>query len=159
MGWGIENRKESFIMKSEHSEKKKIPALEGLFTWPSDEPHLIASRCKACGTVSFPKFAVCRNPHCKNKADVEEALLDRRGTLMSYTLMCYPPPPPYVAPDPFIPYPIGEVRFAEGIAIIGQMTGCKYEDLKIGMDVETVAEKIFDDEKGNEVITWKFRPI
>ena len=141
------------------TKQKQIPAVEGLFTWPSEDPRLIVSRCRTCGTVSFPKFAVCRNPHCKNKTDVEEALLDRRGTLMSYTLMCYPPPPPYLAPDPFIPYAIGEVKFKEGIAIIGQMTGCKYEDLKIGMDVETVAEKIFDDEKGNEVITWKFRPI
>lgn len=146
-------------MKAEGSEKKQIPVVEGLFTWPSNDPHLIGTQCKTCGTVSFPKSPVCRNARCKNKADVEEILLNRRGTLMSYTLVCYPPPPPFVAPDPFTPFAIGEVRFPEGIAIIGQMSGYKYEELKIGMEVEMLIDKLFDDEKGNEVMTWKFRPL
>jgi uncharacterized OB-fold protein len=64
-----------------------------------------------------------------------------------------------VAPQPFVPFPIAEVQFPEGIAIIGQMTGCKYENLKIGMEVEMVVDKLFQDEQGNEVVGWKFRPI
>lgn len=146
-------------MNIAQTKQKQIPAVEGLFTWPSDDPHLIVSRCKSCGTVSFPKSPVCRNVQCKDKANVDEARLGRRGTLMSYTQICYPPLPPYMAPDPFIPFAVGEVRFPEGIAIIGQMTGCEYEDLKVGMKVEMVTEKIFDDENGNEVITWKFCPV
>ena len=78
---------------------------------------------------------------------------------MTYTLVCYPPPPPYRAPDPFTPFAIGEVRLPEGIAIIGQMTGCKYEELKTGMEVEMLTDKLFEDEQGNDVITWKFRPV
>jgi len=146
-------------MSSQNLGKKQIPAVEGAFTWPSTEPHFIASRCKQCGTVSFPKSSVCRNPKCKKKADVEETLLTRRGKLLSYTLICYPPPPPFVAPQPFVPFSIGEVAFPEGIAIMGQLVGKKYEDLKIGMDVEMIVAKLFEDEKGNEVVGWKFRPI
>jgi uncharacterized OB-fold protein len=141
------------------SEKKRIPAVEGVFTWPSDDPHFIASRCKTCGTVSFPKSGVCRNPKCKNKLDVEEILLSRRGKLMTYTQINYQPPPPYVSPEPFIPFAIGEAGFPEGIAILGQLTGCKYEDLEIGMEVEMVVEKLFEDKDGNEVVAWKFRPV
>ena len=146
-------------MTIQSREKKQIPAVGGVFTWPSTEPRFIASRCKQCGTVSFPKSPVCRNPKCKNKADVEETLLTRQGKLLSYTLVCYPPPPPFVAPKPFVPFPIGEVEFPEGIAILGQMIGGKYEDLKIGMEVEMVVDKLFDDDRGNEVVGWKFRPL
>ncbi len=146
-------------MSSQNLAKKQIPAVEGAFTWPSTEPRFIASRCKQCGTVSFPKSSVCRNPKCMKKTDVEESLLTRRGKLLSYTLICYTPPPPFVAPQPFVPFPIGEVAFPEGIAIIGQLVGKKYEDLKIGMEVEMVVDKLFEDEKGDEVVGWKFRPI
>lgn len=146
-------------MNTERLDKKRIPIVQGVFTWPSDEPRFIASRCKKCGTVSFPKSPVCRNPKCKNKTDVEETLLTRRGKLLSYTLVCYPPPPPFVSPQPFVPFPIGEVQFPEGIAIMGQMTGCQYENLEIGMDVEMVVDKLFQDDQGDEVVGWKFRPI
>jgi len=146
-------------MSGQNLGKKQILAVEGVFTWPSTEPRFIASRCKQCGTVSFPKSSVCRNPKCKKKADVEEALLTRRGKLLSYTLICYPPPPPFVPPQPFVPFPIGEVAFPEGIAIMGQLVGKKYEDLKIGMDVEMIVDRLFEDEQGNEVVGWKFRPI
>ena len=146
-------------MSSQNLEKKQIPAVEGVFTWPSEEPRFVGSKCKTCGTVSFPRSSVCRNPMCKNKAEVEETLLSRRGKLLSYTLVCYQPPPPFIAPQPFVPFPIGEAQFPEGVAIIGQMTGCKYEDLKIGMEIETVVEKLFVDDQGNEVMGWKFRPI
>jgi uncharacterized protein len=146
-------------MSGQNLEKKQIPAVEGVFTWPSQEPCFVGSKCKACGTVSFPKSSVCRNPLCTSKADVEETLLSRRGKLLSYTLICYQPPPPFVAPKPFVPFPIGEAQFPEGVAIIGQMTGCKYEDLKIGMEIETVVEKLFVDERGNEIMGWKFRLV
>jgi len=146
-------------MTSKNLAKGQIPAVEGAFTWPSAEPCFIVSRCKKCGTVSFPKSAVCRNPKCKDKTDVEETTLTRIGKLMSYSLVCYPPPPPFVASQPFTPFAVGEVEFPEGIAILGQMAGCKYEDLRIGVEVETIVDKLYEDEDGNEIVAWKFRPI
>jgi uncharacterized OB-fold protein len=41
---------------------------------------------------------------------------------------------------------------------MGQLTGCREEDIKIGMGMELVIEKLFEDEEGREVMTWKFRP-
>ena len=145
-------------MTTRSSKKNQIPAVEGVFTWPSEEPRFIASRCKTCGTVSFPKFAFCRNPKCKNKRDVEEILLSRRGKLMTFTQVHYIPPPPYVPPQNFTPFAIGEVSFPEGIAIVGQMTGCKYEDLREGMEVEMVVQKLYEDD-GKEIMGWRFRPL
>jgi uncharacterized OB-fold protein len=143
----------------EKSEKKQIPIVNDLFTWPSSEPQFMGSRCKACGTVSFPKNPVCGNANCENKRDVEEVLLSRRGKLLSYTLVCYQPPPPYVGPKPFVPFPLGEVALPEGVAVMGQLTGCKYEDLKIGMETEMIIDKLYEDEAGNEIVGWKFRTV
>ena len=38
---------------------KRIPIAEGLFTWPSDNPALLASRCNGCGIASFPAAESC----------------------------------------------------------------------------------------------------
>ena len=139
------------------NEKKQIAAVEGLFSWPSDDPRLIASRCRSCGSVRFPARSTCHNPYC-NKDDVEEILLNKRGKLYSYTIHHYCPPPPFHPPDPFVPYGIGLVELPEGIRIMGMLTQCDLE-LKINMDVELVAEKLYDDDKGNEIMGWKWRPL
>src|SRR5208282_6003473 len=139
----------------EKPEKMQIPIVSDVFTWPSSEPSLIGSRCKACGTVSFPKSPFCGNADCKNKREVEEVLLSRRGELLSFTLVCYQPPPPYVPPKPFVPFPLGEVAFPEGVAVIGQIVGCKYEDLRTGMEAEVIIDKLYEDESGNEIMGWK----
>lgn len=140
------------------AEKKQIPIVEGYFTWPSGEPHLIGSRCKSCGHYFFPKSFMCRNPNCKER-EVEDALFSRTGKLASFTVVHYPPPPPFVPADPFVPFAVGEVEFPEGVQIVGMMTGCNPEELKLGIEVETVVEKYHEDKNGNEVVGWKFRPV
>jgi len=70
--------------------------IEGLFTWPSDDPRIIASRCKKCGTVSFPKAPFCQNPDCeKVRENVEVIELSKEGTLYSYSVQNYQPPLPF----------------------------------------------------------------
>ena len=137
--------------------KTQIPIEEGLFTWPSDQPSLIGSRCKSCGEYFFPQVNICQNPDCTDK-NVEEMSLSRRGTLWSYTIQQYAPPPPYRGP---VPLTIGLMELPkENIKIMGQLVeGVRPEDLKIGMDLELVLEKLFEDENGNEVVTWKFKPV
>jgi uncharacterized OB-fold protein len=142
-----------------NTNKRQIPLVEGYFSWPSDDPRLIATRCKSCGYCFFPKVCSCGNPNCENKKP-EDILLSKRGKLDSYTIHYYPPPAPYVPPDPFVPFGIGLVEFPEGVRVIGQMTGCDPEKgLKIGMDVETVIEKLQEDKDGNEIMCWRFRPV
>ena len=33
--------------------KTLAPVTKGLFTWPSDDPRFIATKCKTCGSVMF----------------------------------------------------------------------------------------------------------
>lgn len=138
--------------------KRQIPAVEGLFTVNSDGPNLIGGRCNSCGTYFFPKFYHVHKPDC-NEREVQNVLLGRRGKLVSYTVQYYPPPPPFVCPDPFVPYGIGMVSLAEGINVLGILTGIEIKNIKTGLDVELVLEKLYDDKEGNEVVGWKFRPV
>ena len=136
---------------------ESIPVIDGLFTWPADKPQLIGTRCLCCGTYFFPKSFSCNNPRCKEKK-LEEVLLSPRGKLYSYTIQYYPPPPPFKFEEPFSPYAIGLIELPEGIRVLGMLTGCQFEELKIGMEVEMVVEKLYQ-EGGKEVVTWKFKPV
>ncbi len=138
--------------------KQQIPALEGFFTWPSDEPALIGSRCNSCGQYFFPKFVIQHNPACEDRQQVEEVKLSRKGTLWSYTIVHYEPPLPFRCIKPFKPYGLGVIELPEGIRLIGQLTGCDLDKLRSGIDVDLVIEKQYEDE-GNEYMTWKFRPV
>jgi len=136
--------------------KNRVPIIEGLFTWPSDDPRIIASRCKKCGAVSFPKRPFCPNPDCKKvREDVEQIELSKRGTLYSYTAQLYQPPAPFRM-EPFEPYGIGMIDMPEGIRMLSILT--RKENLKIGMPVEMTVGKLYEDEE-NEHITWMFNPV
>lgn len=136
--------------------KKQVPIIEGLFTWPSDKPQLIASRCKKCGTVTFPKAAFCANPDCeKVRENVEVIKLSNSGTLWSFTTQIYAPPAPFKK-EPFEPYGIGMVDTEEGLRVLGILTTA--DNLKTGMPVEMTAGKLYEDDE-NEYITWMWKPV
>ena len=142
------------------SEGNKIPVIEGWFTMDTEEPHLIGKRCKSCGDYFFPEVPFCRNPNCRAK-DLEEVALSRKGTLWSFTQNYYTPPPPYVSPDPFEPYTIAVVDLPkEKLMVMGQVaSGYDFEKLEIGMEMELVIEKLYEDDQGNEYIIWKWKPL
>ena len=133
------------------------PVVAGAFNWPSTDHRLLVSKCPICHTVAFPKAYSCPNPDCDGREVVETAL-SRTGTLASYTVVHYPPPPPYVPADPFEPFAIGEVSFPEGIQIVGPVTECEPANLEIGQAMETVIDTYYTAEDGISVVGWKFQP-
>lgn len=136
--------------------KEKTPITEGLFTCPPDETRLLASRCKKCGTLAFPKKSFCANPDCEKKREnVEEIRLSKTGKVYSYTVQKYTPPEPFRM-EPKQPYALGMVDFPEGLRVWGIFT--RKENLKIGMEVETVAGMLFEDADA-EYLTWMWKPL
>ncbi len=138
--------------------KKKPPILVGehLFTIPAspaEEPHLIGSRCNVCGEVVFPKQTGC--PNCCSD-DVEETLLGPKGTLYSFTNVNHPVPEGYKGP---IPFGVGLIDLPEGARVEAHLTEHDPERLKVGMDMMLIIDKLFDDDEGNEVIGFKFKPL
>jgi len=137
---------------------KQVPIREGLFTWPSPEPRLLASRCTACGAVSWPSTGTCPNPHCRD-GRIEQIELSRRGRLDSYTIMRYQPPPPWRGPQSMVPMGQGFVTLPEGIAVAAVFTTADPAELTPGREMELVVDKLYDDEEGNEVMGYRFRPV
>lgn len=141
------------------SDKNRVPVLEGWFSEGS-EPHLIGSRCEACGTYYFPKLTTfCRNPDCTSEK-FAEVPLSRTGKLWSYTNAAYKPPEPYVAPEPFEPFGIAAVELdKERMVVLGQLVkGVNLADLKVGMPMELVVDVLSEDETSAKT-TWKWKPV
>ena len=138
----------------EESRKKVIPMIDNAFKMPRGEkPYLIGGKCKSCGCVSFPKRVMC--PACAKEGTIEEMPLSRVGKLYSFTVA-------RVAPMGFKPpYVVGDVELPEGIRLFSIITNCdpSEEELKIGMDLELVIEKFSEDERGNDIVGYMFRPI
>ncbi|MDI3260536.1 MAG: zinc ribbon domain-containing protein [Sinobacteraceae bacterium] len=133
----------------------KEPFLPGWFTLDAQAPHLIGTRCAACGTYYFPKETrYCRNPDCQS-TDFEQVLLSRTGRLWSYTDAAYPPPPPFVAPDPYRPFAIAAVELEkEKMIVLGPVAdGVGVEALRVGMAMALTLEPLADGK-----LTWKWRP-
>jgi len=138
--------------------KKRVPLVEGLFSipvTPGEKAHLIGSKCRTCGEVEFGSKTICGN--CQGE-ELDEIALSNRGKLWTYTVLYYPPPL-YKSPDPFVPYGVGWVELPEGIAIHSLLTESDVTKLKIGMDMESVIDKFDEDEDGNEVMIYKFKPV
>jgi len=131
--------------------------VEGLFVETPSGPRLVGSRCQGCGHFYFPSAGDCRNPDCADRR-LEPAELGPKGTLWSYTVQCYPPPPPFRMDD-FKPFAIGLVELPEGLKVLGIMTEADSERLRIGADVELVLDPLYRDENGDEVVTWKFKQL
>lgn len=127
----------------------------GLFDWPASEPHLIGSRCRECGEVRFPADRFC--PQCCAET-TEEVRLSRRGTLYSFTIQRFRPPPPYRGPDPFVPYGVGMIELPEGLRVASVLDVGNLELLRVGMPMELVIAKFFEDEHGDDVLAYKFKP-
>jgi uncharacterized OB-fold protein len=131
-----------------------------LFTWPSDEPRLIGSKCADCGVVTFPRQQDC--PRCTGDR-MEEELFERRGTLWTFTTQGFAPKsPPYAVvenPATFQPYGVGYVEFPGQARVEGRLTESDPKKLRIGMEMETVVIPFMQDAEGNEVMTYAFRPV
>lgn len=138
--------------------KKTIPLKEGLWaeTGTHDgQPHLLGHRCLNCGEVFFPRKenGICTNCH---STKLEAMELSRKGKIFSFSVVMLRPPGDYYRGD--VPYALGYVALEEGVQVEALFTDCKPDDIRIGMDMELKLEKLHDDEAGNTVITYKFRP-
>jgi uncharacterized OB-fold protein len=136
----------------------QVPMADGVFTWPSDEPRLIGSRCGACGMTTFPVQDSC--PRCASTA-MEETLLARRGTLWAWTTQSFPPPPPYAGPSgkDFVPFGVGYVELAGEVKVESRLTESDPARLRNGLEMELVIVPFGTDDDGNEVVTFAFRPV
>lgn len=140
--------------------KTTVAAREGWYTLDADNPRLLGSQCRACKTYYFPKYeSYCRNPACDSES-FAEVELSARGRIWSYTNAEYPPPPPFMAADPYEPFAIAAVELeTERMVVLGQLAhGVSVDDVKIGSEVRLVLETLYEDDE-NDYVVWKWRPV
>lgn len=129
---------------------------EGLFEVVDGRLHLLGSRCSGCATCYFPQTLRCRNPACGNKS-LRVVQLPTSGTLVSYTVQRYRPPPLF-RKDDWQPYAIGLVDLGGGLEVMGMLHGVPLEAITIGMGVELIPASLFVAQDGGEVVTYAFAP-
>jgi uncharacterized OB-fold protein len=124
---------------------------EGLFT-DRDPPALLASRCKVCGSVLFPRADAC--PYCAGEAP-EPIELSRPGVLWAWTAVTAPPPG-YLGE---VPYGIGVVELPEGVRVIGRLTEADPSALSAGQEMELRTVVLGRNSGDEEVVTYAFAPV
>ena len=93
-------------------------------------------------------------PRCQKHGTMETFHLSRKGKLDTYST-CNAALPGFPAPT------IQGYILIEGARIWSQITGTDMSgaELKSGMDMELVIDKLHEDAEGNEIMSYKFRPV
>ena len=131
---------------------------ERLFTWPSDEPALIGSRCADCTAVTFPVSAGC--PRC-GSASLSDEVLPRTGTVWAWTTQGFLPKAPYLGadqPEAFRPWVVASVELTGALRVEAPLIGVTADDVEVGLPVELVIVPLAKDADGNRVLSFAFAP-
>ena len=134
-------------------EKKTLEAIPGAFEIVNGQPYLVGTKCSKCGAAFFPPRYICT--YCLTDEGIQKARLGNKGTLYSYTII-------RVAGREFNPpYAFGFVIIEpENIRIPAVLTGFDLEqELKSGTRMEMVIDRLRNDDQGNEIVSYKFRPV
>jgi uncharacterized OB-fold protein len=134
---------------------KQITIKDGWFKLlksAKEKPYLLGSKCLNCGETFFPKRVLCRQ--CGTDA-LRDISLGPKGKLYSYTTVMQAPLH-YKGP---VPYVIGQIELPEGELVMAQLTVTDGKRLKIGMEMELMIVKIGQDEKEQDILSYKFKPI
>jgi len=139
---------------AEEAVEERVLLREGILTeahGDDGKPRLIASCCRRCGDVAFPRKFLCGK--CEG-AELDEVMLGPRGTVHTYTVVRVAPPGYHV------PYPLAMVKFAEDeeLTVLGQLN-CPPDQVKMGMEVELHFGPIYVNRSGSEVMCYGFKPV
>lgn len=134
--------------------KSQVPLQEGWYHIPgspAEKGYLIGTRCRDCGEEFFPKRVYCA---ACTSSNVEEKALSTRGKIDTFTISRLTPPGSVMQ----APYVLAKVELPEGLLVTTVITGCDPEKVAIGMEVDLLIEKVKEDDAGNEVMAYVFKP-
>jgi uncharacterized OB-fold protein len=129
-----------------------------LFEWPSQDPRLIGSECRACGVIAFPRQSSC--PSCCSSTVVPRRL-GQSGRLWTWTTQEFLPKPPYAVArnqEEFVPFKVGYIELPGEVLVESRITAPRHQALAIGMPMRLTFEPLFTDEAGVKVMSFAFEP-
>jgi hydroxymethylglutaryl-CoA synthase len=135
------------------AEVDKATALTVLYRNRDMIQGLVGGRCRACGTVQYPRQRYCVNPEC-NALDSQDDYLfsERTGQVMSYTAdaLTYSPDPPTY---------FGMVQFDGGGRMLMDFTDIEAGAVEVGLPVRMMFRiKDADANRGFVRYFWKAAP-
>ena len=143
---------------------KQRPIVPYLRLEGDETPHLVGSRCKACGQTFVGVRRNCAK--CTAIDQMEEVRLSNRGEVWVWTIVHQS------APGIPTPYVAAIVDLPEGVSVRANLEGVEPDPAKIqfGMPVEMYTEPVMNlkpdgslapriDREGNTIIAYKFRPV
>jgi uncharacterized OB-fold protein len=110
------------------------------------EGRLLVQRCINCGVAQHYPRAMCRE--CAG--DTEWQVCSGRGTLYTFSIVRQNRTPPF---DALVPYVVAMIDLEEGARMMGNVTDCDPDTVRIGMPVEVWFEHL-----GDEVALPQWRP-
>jgi hypothetical protein len=90
----------------------------------------LVPRCAACGHARWPPGPMC--PTCQS-TDTDWIESSGRGTVYSWIVATHPVDP--VLADQ-VPYVVAMIDLPEGVRVVGNVDGCRPEEVTAGMEVE-----------------------
>jgi uncharacterized protein len=143
----------------ETKQRNRVGVRDDIFTtplYPSEQVRLKGCQCRVCGEVFLGKHLSCGN--CANE-EMGEIILGDKGKLWTYTIIRNRPPGDYKGPEPFVPFAEGLIELPEGIRVLSPLTGCDNDAIKIGTEWRLLVDVLYVDDGGNEVMSFKFKPV
>jgi uncharacterized OB-fold protein len=93
---------------------------------------------------------------------MSELLLPRRGTLVAWTTLGFPPVVPYAGDETgksFQPFGVGLVQLDDVVRVEARLTESDPAELDFGMEVELQVVPFYVDGEGDEIVTFAFAPV
>ncbi|MEU9024599.1 OB-fold domain-containing protein [Actinomadura sp. NPDC048394] len=94
-------------------------------------------RCADCGTLRHPPGPMCPKCHSPNR---DYVVASGRGEVHSYVVHHHPP-----VPGRTPPYAVAVVELEEGVRVVGNVNGCPPDEVRVGMPVRLVFERMDDE--------------
>ena len=112
----------------------------------ADGPLLVGGRCTACGSLSFPKAAVCTD--CL-ALEIAPTHLPREGVLYSFSIV-------HQAPKGWtVPYALGYVDLPDGIRVLAHIDGA-VDKIAINQKVRLATGRVGTGSKGEPLLSYVF---
>jgi len=107
---------------------------------------LLGTKCVRCGARYLSPRAQCK---CGSH-EVEWYEAPTRGTLITYTMVAFPPD----SMAKYAPYIVAVAELEDGSRLLAHITGVTPTSLRVGLPVQVVPHQV-----GQDRIAYKFKPL
>jgi len=137
------------------AEKKILPIVAYLHLpeSPNEEPYLWGNKCKSCGAVYVGSRMACSK--CTSP-ELEEIRFSNQGEIWTFGVVHQS------MPNVQTPFVAAIVDLPEGGSVRATVTGLDPNQpgpAWFGKKVQMYIEKAYTDKQGNDIITYKYRPV